>query len=109
MAALIIKIFLAYLLGSVSGSLLLGKFGNAEYAQWSAWRMGWIHYLSGHYQKAQDQFKENARHYPAGDFIEYNLFWQAKSLEKLRDLGNSVLVVEHDKDMMIASDYVSAV
>ena len=65
-------------------SLLLGKFGNAEYAQWSAWRMGWIHYLSGHYQKAHDQFKENARHYPAGDFIEYNLFWQAKSLEKLR-------------------------
>ena len=28
------------------------------------------------------------------------------SLQKLRDLGNSVLVVEHDKDMMIASDYV---
>lgn len=29
-----------------------------------------------------------------------------ESLENLRDLGNSVLVVEHDKDMMIASDYV---
>ena len=29
-----------------------------------------------------------------------------ESLQKLRDLGNSVLVVEHDKDMMIASDYV---
>ena len=29
-----------------------------------------------------------------------------ESLKKLRDLGNSVLVVEHDKDMMIASDYV---
>jgi len=28
------------------------------------------------------------------------------SLQNLRDLGNSVLVVEHDKDMMIASDYV---
>ena len=28
------------------------------------------------------------------------------SLKKLRNLGNSVLVVEHDKDMMIASDYV---
>ncbi|MDH3322192.1 MAG: excinuclease ABC subunit UvrA, partial [Flavobacteriaceae bacterium] len=28
------------------------------------------------------------------------------SLKKLRDLGNSVLVVEHDKDMMITSDYV---
>jgi len=29
-----------------------------------------------------------------------------ESLQKLRDLGNSILVVEHDKDMMIASDYV---
>lgn len=28
------------------------------------------------------------------------------SLLKLRDLGNSVLVVEHDKDMMLASDQV---
>ena len=28
------------------------------------------------------------------------------SLKKLRDLGNTVLVVEHDKDMMLASDYV---
>ena len=63
---------------------LLSKFGNAEYAQWGAWRMGWVHYLREHYQKAHDQFKENARHYPAGDFIEYNLFWQAKSLEKMR-------------------------
>jgi len=29
-----------------------------------------------------------------------------ESLTRLRDLGNSVLVVEHDKDMMISSDYV---
>jgi excinuclease ABC subunit A len=28
------------------------------------------------------------------------------SLLRLRDLGNSVLVVEHDKDMMLASDYI---
>ncbi len=28
------------------------------------------------------------------------------SLQKLRDIGNSVLVVEHDKDMIMASDYV---
>ncbi len=61
---------------------LVSKFGTAEYAQWGAWRIGWVHYLEGHYQKAHDQFKENARHYPAGDFIENNLFWQAKSLEK---------------------------
>jgi excinuclease ABC subunit A len=29
-----------------------------------------------------------------------------KALQSLRDLGNSVLVVEHDKDMMMASDFV---
>ena len=28
------------------------------------------------------------------------------SLKELRDLGNSVIVVEHDKDMMLAADYV---
>ncbi len=28
------------------------------------------------------------------------------SLKQLRDIGNSVIVVEHDKDMMLASDYV---
>jgi len=28
------------------------------------------------------------------------------ALQKLRDAGNSVLVVEHDKDMMLASDYI---
>ncbi len=29
-----------------------------------------------------------------------------KALHDLRDLGNTVLVVEHDRDMMLASDYV---
>ncbi|MDP5168845.1 MAG: excinuclease ABC subunit UvrA [Bacteroidia bacterium] len=29
-----------------------------------------------------------------------------ESLKELRDLGNSVLVVEHDKDTMLASDYL---
>ena len=28
------------------------------------------------------------------------------SLKKLRDIGNSVIVVEHDKDMIIESDYI---
>ena len=71
---------------------LVSKYGNAEYAQWGAWRMGWIHYLKGHYQKAHDQFKENARHFPAGDFIEFDLFWQAKSLEKMdkKDAAQSI-------------------
>jgi excinuclease ABC subunit A len=29
-----------------------------------------------------------------------------KALQDLRDLGNSVIVVEHDKEMMVSSDYV---
>ena len=29
-----------------------------------------------------------------------------RSLEQLRDTGNTVIVVEHDKDMMMAADYV---
>lgn len=29
-----------------------------------------------------------------------------KSLKKLRDIGNSVIVVEHDKDMMLHADYI---
>ena len=29
-----------------------------------------------------------------------------KSLKELRDAGNSVIVVEHDKDMMLAADYI---
>src|SRR5690606_1343277 len=28
------------------------------------------------------------------------------ALKRLRDLGNSILVVEHDKDMMLAADHV---
>ncbi|MDO4950100.1 MAG: excinuclease ABC subunit UvrA [Bacteroidales bacterium] len=29
-----------------------------------------------------------------------------KSLKKLRDMGNTVIVVEHDRDMMLAADYI---
>ena len=29
-----------------------------------------------------------------------------KSLKELRDIGNTVIVVEHDKDMMLSADYV---
>ena len=29
-----------------------------------------------------------------------------RTLEKLRDLGNSVIVVEHDEETMVSSDYI---
>ena len=28
------------------------------------------------------------------------------SLKKLRDIGNSIIVIEHDKDTMLSSDYI---
>ena len=28
------------------------------------------------------------------------------ALKSLRDIGNTVIVVEHDRDMMLASDYI---
>lgn len=62
---------------------MAAQFKNAEYAQRAAWRMGWIHFIGNDFQKAQDRFKENARLFPKGDFIEHNLFWWGKSLEKL--------------------------
>ena len=74
---------------------LASKFENAEYAQWGAWRMGWIHYIRKHYKKARDRFMKNARHFPAGDFIEYNLFWQAKALEKMHK-GNAAQKIYMD-------------
>ena len=79
---------------------LVSKHGTAEYAQWSAWRMGWIHYLMGDYNKALHQFKENARSYPAGDFIESNLYWQAKSAEKLGEKDSARKIYAE-----IAADY----
>ena len=79
---------------------MVAKFKSAEYAQWAAWRMGWIHYLRKNFQKAQKQFNENARHFPKGDFIEHNLFWQGKSLEKMgkKDAARKVY-------QTLASDY----
>lgn len=68
---------------------LTARHGNAEYAQWGSWRIGWIHYTRKHFQKAHDQFKENVQHFPKGDFIEYNLFWQGKSLEKMGKDGEA--------------------
>ena len=35
-----------------------------------------------------------------------NVLYLINSLKQLRDTGNSVIVVEHDKDMMLSADYV---
>ena len=61
----------------------LEKYPEDYYAQWAGWRLGWIHYLDGKFEKAFNQFQEVAHRFPDGSFIEYNLYWSAKSAEKL--------------------------
>ena len=40
------------------------------------------------------------------DFIREIMKNLIRSLESLRDIGNSIIVVEHDKDMMISADHI---
>jgi len=61
----------------------LEKYPQEYYAQWAGWRLGWIHYLDGKFEKAFNRFQEAAHRFPDGSFIEYNLYWSAKSAEKL--------------------------
>ncbi len=62
--------------------ILIQKYGQHDYAQQAAWKMGWIFYQQGEFTKAADRFQRNSSLYPEGLFIENNLFWQAKSKEK---------------------------
>lgn len=63
---------------------LIEKYRNTRTAQRAAWRMGWIHYLTGNYERAFQRFHENTDLYPDGILIESNWYWQAKAAEKLR-------------------------
>ena len=61
----------------------LEKYPNESYAQWAGWRLGWVHYLDGKFEDAFNKFQEAAKQFPDKSFIEYNLYWSAKSAEKL--------------------------
>jgi tRNA dimethylallyltransferase len=61
----------------------LEKYPNEGYAQWAGWRLGWVHYLDGKFENAFNKFQEAAKRFPDKSFIEYNLYWSAKSAEKL--------------------------
>jgi tRNA dimethylallyltransferase len=59
------------------------KYPNESYAQWAGWRLGWIHYLDGKFENAFNSFQKAAKQFPDKSFIDYNLYWSAKSAEKL--------------------------
>jgi soluble lytic murein transglycosylase len=64
-------------------TVALEKYPDDHYAQWAGWRLGWIHYLDGEFEQAFNKFQESANRFPAKSFIEYNIYWSAKSAEKL--------------------------
>ena len=63
----------------------LEKYPESFYGQWAGWRLGWINYIDGKFGKAFERFQEVAKRFPNGPFIEYNLYWAAKSAEKIGD------------------------
>jgi len=63
----------------------LNKYPENFYGQWAGWRLGWVNYIDGKFDKAFERFQDVAQRFPTSPFIEYNLYWSAKSAEKLGD------------------------
>jgi tRNA dimethylallyltransferase len=61
----------------------LKKYPDDFYGQWAGWRLGWVNYIDGKFDKAFERFQDVAKRFPDSPFIEYNLYWSAKSAEKL--------------------------
>ncbi|MBL4664367.1 MAG: tetratricopeptide repeat protein [Nitrospinaceae bacterium] len=61
----------------------LKKYPDNFYGQWAGWRLGWVNYIDGKFDKAFERFQDVAKRFPNGPFIEYNLYWSAKAAEKL--------------------------
>jgi tRNA dimethylallyltransferase len=63
--------------------IALEKYPEEYYGQWAGWRLGWVNYIDGKFENAFNRFQEAAKRFPDSSFIEYNLYWSAKSAEKL--------------------------
>lgn len=62
---------------------LIKEHFNELQSEMGGWRSGWIHYKSGLWMNAYFQFKENLRLFEKGQLTDKNLFWMAKTAEKL--------------------------
>ncbi len=56
---------------------------RGQYAEEGAWRIGWLSYISGKLNEAKRNFQSNIDRFRKGDLLEANIFWKAKSLEKM--------------------------
>ena len=63
----------------------LDKYPDNYYGQWAGWRIGWINYIDGKFDQALERFQFVATQFPNGPLIEYNLYWAAKSAQKIGD------------------------
>ncbi len=55
------------------------------FAEDGAWRIGWLSYISGNFKVAEKNFQSNIDRFQKGYLLEANIFWKAKSLEKMGD------------------------
>ena len=65
--------------------MALNKYSEDFYGQWAGWRLGWVNYIDEKFEKAFEHFQDLAQQFPKGPFIESNLYWSAKSAEKMGD------------------------
>lgn len=71
---------------------LARKYGNESQGEMAAWRSGWIYFKAEKWQQAFDQFKENLDRSPKGNLTDKNLFWLAKSAEKLKKPSEALIL-----------------
>jgi tRNA dimethylallyltransferase len=71
---------------------LARKFSQDMLGEMAAWRIGWIHFKAGQWQKAFDQFKDNLDQSPKGNLTDKNLFWMAKAAEKLNKAAEAQIL-----------------
>ena len=69
---------------------------RGQYAEEGAWRIGWLSYISGKFKEAEKNFQSNIDRFKNGDLLEANIFWKAKSLEKM---GNSLEATQVYKEV----------
>lgn len=69
---------------------LLKKSPQRSRREDTLWRIAWIHYRSGEYQKARDILGKLTENYPDSYYVEEALYWTGKASEKLEDWEKAV-------------------
>jgi tRNA dimethylallyltransferase len=72
--------------------ILALRFGRETLGEMAAWRIGWIYFKAGQWQKAFNQFKDNLDQSPKGSRSDKNLFWLAKATEKLNKASEAQIL-----------------